>query len=375
MELLAVAPHLYRIHHNVLRGHKRQLAAQMFLNDLRIHHQAVHHIQAQIQNPVHRQKGLRNGQTLVGRVVQGPLKPLAGGGDSRIQRVNHHIPGQRGDPLAPHGIALIGHGGRTDLPFLKGLLHLLQVLQQPDVIAHLVGGSPNARKHIGHPGVHLSGIRLAGHRETLLKAHLLRNHGIDPIHLLLVPVKKFQEGGLGACGPFGSQKFHTSQAVVQIFQIQTELLQPQRRPFSHRGGLGRLKMSERQSGLGLVFFCKIPQHRHHIHKLFLHKPQSLGHNNNVRVVPHIAGSSPQMNNARRLRALLPVCVHMAHNVMTDLPLPLPGHIVIDLLRVIPHLLDLFHGDNRLPVPAQTKFHLRLRQGNPQLPPGPELHIR
>ena len=76
MQLLTVAACLYRIHHNVLGRHKRQLCHQMLLNDLRIYHQSVYDVQAQIQDTVDRQEALRNRQTLVGGVIQSTLKPL-----------------------------------------------------------------------------------------------------------------------------------------------------------------------------------------------------------------------------------------------------------------------------------------------------------
>ena len=39
------------------------------------------------------------------------------------------------------------------------------------------------------------------------------------------------------------------------------------------------------------------------------------------------------------------------------------------------LIDLILCNHRLAVLAKPQFHLRLRKRNPQLPPGPEFHIR
>ena len=54
-----------------------------FSMTLAMHHQAGRHVLIDVQNGVHSQKCLGDGQTLVGGIVQGALKPLGGGGDLR----------------------------------------------------------------------------------------------------------------------------------------------------------------------------------------------------------------------------------------------------------------------------------------------------
>ena len=124
MHFLTVAACFHRIHHDVLGCHEGQLGAEVFLHNLRIYHQTVYHVEAQIQDAVDGKEALSDAQPLVGGVVQCPLKPLGGGGDGRIQGVDHDVAGQGCDPLAAHGVALVCHGGGTDLVFLKGLFHL-----------------------------------------------------------------------------------------------------------------------------------------------------------------------------------------------------------------------------------------------------------
>ena len=125
MQLLTVSACLYRIHHDIFRCHKGQLAAQSFLNNLRVHNQSVYHVQAQIQDSVDCQKSFRDRQSLIGGIIQCSLKPLGSGGNRRIQRINHHITGKGSNSLAPHGISLICHGRGTNLALFKGLLHFL----------------------------------------------------------------------------------------------------------------------------------------------------------------------------------------------------------------------------------------------------------
>ena len=162
--------------------------------------------------------------------------------------------------------------------------------------------------------------------------------------------------------------------MLQVLQVQTELLKPQSGAFAHGGGLGRLEMSERQSRLGLVLLREVRQFLHHIHQFLFHQLQRLSHDNNVGVVPHIAGGGPQMDNPRRLGALLPVSVYMAHHIMTHFLFPGPGHFVIDILSMGLQFVNLFLGDHRLAVLGESQFLFSLRQGNPQPPPGAEFHI-
>ena len=70
---------------------------------------------------------------------------------SRIHSVAHHITGQGSDTLAAHRVALIGHSGRTDLVLFKGLLHFLQMLQQTNVVGHLVSAGRDACQNVAEP--------------------------------------------------------------------------------------------------------------------------------------------------------------------------------------------------------------------------------
>ena len=81
-----------------------------------------------------------------------------------------------------------------------------------------------------------------------------------------------------------------------------------------------------------------------------------------------------MNDTSRLRTLLSICVHMAHDIMADFLFPRFRHIIIDVFGVGLQLVNLLLGNNRPAVPAQPQLLLRLRQGYPQTPPGAEFHI-
>ena len=190
VELLAVAAPLHSVHHDVLGGHKGQLPEHMLMDHLGVHHQAVSHVVVQVQNAVHCQERLGHADALVGGVIQGALEPLGSHGHGGVQGVSNDIPGQRGNALAAHGVALIGHGGRADLVLLKGFLHLFQVLQQADIVGELGSALSNAGEDVQHLAVQLPGIGLAGNGKASLVPHLLGDLPVQFPALFVVALKQ-----------------------------------------------------------------------------------------------------------------------------------------------------------------------------------------
>ena len=82
------------------------------------------------------------------------------------------------------------------------------MLQQTDIVGHLVRTCRNTCQYIQYSGVHLTGVSLTGYRYAFLKAHLLSDHRIDLVDGLLISVKELQETCLGSCGSLGSQQLH-----------------------------------------------------------------------------------------------------------------------------------------------------------------------
>ena len=210
MKLLTVSACLNCIHHDILSCHERKLGHQSLLDNLRINNQSVYNIEAEIQDSIDGKEAFRNAETLVCRVIQSSLKPLCRRCDSRIQGIDHHISGQGSDSLTSHRVSLICHGGRSDLGFLKWLLHFFQMLKKTDVVGHLMCTCSDSRKDIQHTGVHFSGISLSGNRIAGLESHLLGDHRIDLVDSLLISVKEFQEACLCTGCSLGTKKFHSA---------------------------------------------------------------------------------------------------------------------------------------------------------------------
>ena len=82
-----------------------------------------------------------------------------------------------------------------------------------------------------------------------------------------------------------------------------------------------------------------------------------------------------MDNPSCFGALLPIGIHMAHNVMPYQLFPFLRHLIIDILGMAFQLVYLLLRNDWLPVFAQPQFHFCFCKGNPQFPPGTEFHIR
>ncbi|MPM95921.1 hypothetical protein SDC9_143077 [bioreactor metagenome] len=137
VQFLTVAALFNRLHHDVLSRHKRQLSHHPGFDNLRVNHQPVTDVEHNLQNRIHCQKCLADSDALVGRIVKRALKPLYRCSQRRVCAVGNHIACQRADAFRTHGVALVGHGGRTDLLLFKRLFHFFKALQQAHVVGEL----------------------------------------------------------------------------------------------------------------------------------------------------------------------------------------------------------------------------------------------
>ena len=157
--------------------------------------------------------------------------------------------------------------------------------------------------------------------------------------------------------------------MIQILQIQTELLHPKGGTLPYRSGLSRLKMRKRQRWQTFIRICKPGKLCDDIQQFLSNQMQRLRHHNNIRIIPHIAGGSPQMNNPFSLGTLLPIGINMRHHIMAHFLLPRFRHIIINIILMRLQLINLLLGN------IQPQLLLRLRQSNPEPPPGPKLLVR
>ena len=200
--------------------------------------------------------------------------------------------------------------------------------------------SRNACENVCHPGIDLSGICLPRYGIAFFKSHLCGNHGINLVYRLLVLVKQLQEACLCPRRSLRSQQLEASRNVLQILQIHQKFLHPERCAFSDCRRLGRLEVCKRKCRKVLVLVRKLCQLVNDIDQLFVHELERLVHHDDVCVVPDIARSRPKMDDARCLWTLLPISIHMAHDIMAHKLLALPCHLIIDILGMCLQFVNL-----------------------------------
>ena len=346
VQLLTIAACLYCIHHDVLRCHERKLGHQTLLDNLLIYDQTIHNIQVQIQNTVNCEEALRNGQTFIGGVIQRALEPLRGGYQHRVHRVAHYKIREGSDTLAAHRISLICHSGRTDLALFKGLLDLLQMLQQTNIIRELMRALRNTCQDIQYAAVDLTRIGLTTYRIGSGESHLLSHTTIQCLYLLMIPLEQLHKACLCTSGSLCAAQTHSIQYMTEIIVIQLQIHQPERRALANCGRLRRLKMCKTKSGKRLVAIREAGKLRHNVHQLLLHQLQCLRHKDQIGVVADIAGRRTQMNDALCLRTLLTVGIYMRHHIMANLFLTGLCHIIVDVILMSLQFSDLLIRDRQ-----------------------------
>ena len=166
-----------------------------------------------------------------------------------------------------------------------------------------------------------------------------------------------------------TQQLRPIQRRADLLQIQQQVVDPQRGPLAHGGGLRRLVMGVGKAGQVLVPQGEITEIAHHARGLRRDQTQRVAHDDQIRVVAHVAGRRAQMDDRLRGRAAFAEGQHVRHHVVPHRLLMLRGPGVIDVVDVRAHLVDLRLRN------GQPQLPLRLRQRDPQPPPDRKLHVR
>ena len=284
----------------------------------------------------------------------------------RIGGVGNHIARQRADALAPHGVALVGHRGRTDLFFLERLFDLFKGLEQTQVVRELVCRLRETGEAGEEVGVHLARIGLSRNGDATGKIHLPRDHVLERLHFALVPLEQLHERRLRAGRPLGAEEQELSEPVLERLHVLYKLVNPEGRALADRRQLGGLQMRVGEARQVAPLFRESAELPHDLCGFFQNQARRVAQHDHIGVVPHIAGGRPEVNDRLRLRALYPVSVDMAHDVMAYLALPRLRHVEIDVVAMRLELRHLLFGD------GESERVLRPRQSDPQPPPRAEL---
>ena len=156
------------------------------------------------------------------------------------------MPSEAAHPLASHRVPLVRHRTAPNLVLLKWLLDLFQVCQQPQVRGHLVRGCTQTREGLEDVDVDLAGIGLGRNGVRVWEPAEFGDARIELLDLLVVPVKKRQEGGLRARRSFDTAESEVVMRTGEVAEVPKKLLDPEAGAFADRGQLSGLVVSETQ---------------------------------------------------------------------------------------------------------------------------------
>ena len=369
VEVLTVPALLDGFHHDILGRHEGKLLEEVLLDHLRVDDEAGDDIDVELQDGVGRKERFRDGDPLVGGIVECSLEPLGGRGERRVQGIGGHIAGQRADAFGTHRVTLVSHGRGADLCLLERLFDLFHVLQEAQVVREFRRGLRDAGEDADHLVVELSGVSLTGDRIAGCEAHLVSDLLVELTDLLLIAFKEFHEGSLSTGGALGAEESHGLEAVFHFVVVEEDVLEPEGGALADGGRLGGLVMGEAQRRKVLVFNRELRQLVEEVHEFLFDESQAFGHRDDVGVVADVAGRGAEVDDALRVRALDAVGIDVRHDVVTAFLLFFDGDFIVDVVGVRFQFVDLLLRD------GQAQFVLGLGQSDPQFSPGLELEVR
>ena len=340
VQLLAILAERHGAHENILGREEGKLLAQMLFHHARIDLAAAHHIGAERQNGVAREKTLRQRETAVCGIVQRALEPLGHGGVRGVGREIYHVPAERAHALAAHGIALVGHRGGADLLSLKRLVQLAQMREKAHIGRHFGGALRDAGENVHHEGIELSCIRLPGDGDAVRNAHLFRDLLLQREDLVPVAVEEGEKARRGAGSALAAGNGQTGKLGFQLLQVKQKILQPERRALADGCWLRGLEVrpgERRRVGLARGKFGKRVNDRK---QLAADELERCAHLQKVGVVIHIAARCAEMDDARGLRAGIAERTDVRHHVVAQAVLIFGGTVKIDIVEMRAHFLQL-----------------------------------
>jgi hypothetical protein len=117
------------------------------------------------------------------RVVESTLEPLDGCSHDGVLLDDHEVTGEGANTLGTHRVALVSHGGGSNLVLLERLLDLLEVGEKTDVGSDLVRGGTEGREGTEDVDVDLARVSLSSDGVSMLEAGELSDELVELLNL------------------------------------------------------------------------------------------------------------------------------------------------------------------------------------------------
>ena len=366
MEFLAVAAVLHAFHDDVFGSHEREFGHDTLLDDLRVNHEAVRHVLGDDEHGIHSEECFRNGEALVGAIVEGAFEPLRRLSESGAVHLGHHETGQGADAFAAHRVTLVSHGAGADLGLFERFFDFLHALHEAHVGCELVEALSDRAEHLVHAVVPLTGVGLARNGEHALETGLGSHAAVEFHNLFFVAVEQVHEAGLRTGRALHAAEREDFDEEVQFFEVDEHVLEPEASALADGRELGGLEVRGTELGHVLVFHGKLGKLVHHAAETLADHDEALLHLDEVGVVTHEGGSRTEVDDALGLGALNAVSVNVAHHVVTAALFFFFGDFKVDVGGMGLEFVHLFLRNR------QPQLHLGFGEVDPQLAPGLEL---
>jgi hypothetical protein len=147
---------------------------------------------------------------------------------------------ERADPFGAHRVALVGHGGGSDLLRFEGLFELPVVLEKAQIRADLVGRLREPRERPHDEVVLLARVGLSGDDLPLLETRPPRESHVELLDFPGIASEEKEERGLGTGRSLGSQEAQLAAGPTDRLEVHQEIGGPERGALSNRRRLRRL---------------------------------------------------------------------------------------------------------------------------------------
>jgi hypothetical protein len=321
-----------------------------------------------------------------GGVVERALKPLRSVGLLGVTSKVPQLATKRAETLTPHGVALVGHGGRTDLVSLERLLDLLEHGKMPDVATNALNSAAERAESVQDIDVDLAGVSLGSADLGLVEAGLLGDKLIELLDKSVVALEDGEERALGTGRALDTTELAEKVVAdaLKVAEVVQEVGDPQRGTLADGDELGGLTVGVAKTRQGAILHCELGEPVDDRSQLGDDEVQSVSEEDQVGVVGHVAvqllvpkhgsedslhgylpRSGAPVDNSGRLRCNETVSVHVSHDIVAPALLLESGGSEFVVLNALVGL----QLSNGLLRDVETELTLRLGEEDPKLSPG------
>ena len=196
------------------------------------------------------EEALRQSDTPDSRVVERALEPLRSVSLLCIATEVPQLTAERAKTLAPHGVALVSHGGRANLVSLERLLKLLEHSEMPDVATDTLGSATKRTKSVQDVDIDLARVGLRRANLGLVEAGLLGDELVELLDQSVVALEDGEERSLGASRALDTTELveEVITSTLEVAEIVKEISDPERSTLADSHELGGLAVGVAKAG-------------------------------------------------------------------------------------------------------------------------------